>query len=91
MAEPADHGRADAQLDEAQRELPAVGLDRHLGAGDPCGERRVERLPVLFGVDPGALRAEGLRIYRSGNGVLLVRRVPVGCITVMAGALSRRG
>ncbi len=46
---------------------------------------------MLVGVDPEALRANGLRVYRSGNGVLLVRRVPVVCITVMEGALRRRG
>ena len=41
------------------------------------------------GVDPEALRANGVRVYRSGNGVLLARRVPAACIAALEVASER--
>ena len=35
---------------------------------------------VMLRIDTGRLRAAGLTLYRSSNGVLLVRAVPPGCI-----------
>jgi putative RNA 2'-phosphotransferase len=36
--------------------------------------------PVMLGVDPARLRAQGVGIFVSQNGVVLARRVPADCI-----------
>jgi putative RNA 2'-phosphotransferase len=87
------HGTSIEAAESIAREglLPGGRTHVHLAGSTDSRVGKRAGVAVLVGVDPEALRAEGLRVYRSGNGVLLVRRVPVACITVMEGALSRRG
>lgn len=66
--------------------LPGERTHVHLAAETDSRVGKRAGVAVLLGVDPTALRAQGLRVFRSGNGVLLVRSVPVGCITALATA-----
>ncbi|WP_437679750.1 RNA 2'-phosphotransferase [Sorangium sp. So ce131] len=46
--------------------------------GSAVGKR--SSVDVMLEISPARLRARGLRVYRSPNGVVLVREVPVGCL-----------
>jgi putative RNA 2'-phosphotransferase len=53
----------------------------HLAAETDSTVGKRANVDVMLRVDPARLRAEGIGLYRSGNGVLLARRVPATCIT----------
>ena len=53
------------------------------------GDEAPRPVCLCAGADPTALRAAGLRVYRSPNGVLLARRVPAACVTDVAVATAR--
>ena len=69
--------------------LPGQRTHVHLAEATDSKVGKRAGVAVLLGVDPTALRAAGLRVYRSPNGVLLARRVPAACVTDVAVATAR--
>lgn len=47
------------------------------------------KVDVMLEISPARLRARGIRVFRSQNGVILVREVPVGCIVGLAPIAAR--
>jgi putative RNA 2'-phosphotransferase len=80
--EPLWHGTGLDALDPILREglRPMDRTHVHLAGtrGDRVGKR--DQVHVLLGVDPTRLAAAGLPVFRSANGVFLVREVPADCI-----------
>lgn len=89
--EPVWHGTGVDALAPIAREglLPGERTHVHLaGATDSTVGKRAG-VDVMLQIDTGRLRAAGLTLYRSANGVLLVRAVPPACIVGLV-AESRR-
>ncbi len=61
--------------------LPIDRTHVHLAEGLDSTVGKRANVAVMLKVEPARLRAEGIGLYRSPNGVLLVRRVPPSCIT----------
>ncbi len=80
--EPVWHGTALAAVEPIAREgiLPGERTHVHLAAETDSKVGKRAGVDVLLRIDPARLRAEGVGLYRSANGVLLARRVPPGCI-----------
>ncbi|AUX40974.1 RNA 2'-phosphotransferase [Sorangium cellulosum] len=55
--------------------------------GSAVGKRA--SVDVMLEISPARLRARGLRVYRSPNGVVLVREVPVGCLIGLMPIVAR--
>lgn len=81
--EPIWHGTNLAAVEPIAREgiLPGERTHVHLAAETDSKVGKRAGVDVLLRIDPARLRAEGVGLYRSANGVLLARRVPPGCIT----------
>lgn len=85
------HGTSHEAAESIAREglLPGQRTHVHLAEATDSKVGKRAGVAVLLGVDPEALRGRGVRIFRSQNGVLLARRVPVGCITALEVASGR--
>lgn len=59
---------------------PGARSHVHLAEAADSKVGKRSRVEVLLAVSPGALADNGLCIYRSPNGVVLVREVPITCI-----------
>lgn len=81
--EPVWHGTSLAAVEPIAREgiLPGERTHVHLAAETDSKVGKRAGVDVLLRIDPVRLRAEGVGLYRSANGVLLARQVPPGCIT----------
>ncbi len=77
------HGTSVAAAASIAREGIVAGerTHVHLAAATDSVVGKRAGVDVMLQVDPARLRAEGIGLYRSSNGVLLARRVPLGCIT----------
>jgi putative RNA 2'-phosphotransferase len=84
------HGTSLAALEAIDREGLRAQARTHVHLAEETDSKVGKRakVDVLLGIDPVRLRAQGLRLFRSSNGVLLVRAVPRDCI-VGARAVSR--
>lgn len=69
--------------------LPIERTHVHLAEGLESAVGKRANVAVMLKVEPARLRAEGIGLYRSPNGVLLVRRVPPSCITDVECVSSR--
>jgi putative RNA 2'-phosphotransferase len=80
--EPVWHGTHVGAVASIAREgiLPGERTHVHLAAETDSKVGKRAGVDVMLRVDPALLRAEGVGLYRSGNGVLLARRVPASCI-----------
>ncbi|KYF81283.1 RNA 2'-phosphotransferase [Sorangium cellulosum] len=47
------------------------------------------RVDVMLEISPARLRVKGIGVFRSQNGVILVREVPVGCIVGLVPIVAR--
>ncbi|WP_437289869.1 RNA 2'-phosphotransferase [Sorangium sp. So ce406] len=47
------------------------------------------KVDVMLEISPARLRARGIRVFRSQNGVILAREVPVGCIVGLVPIVAR--
>ncbi|WP_434046477.1 MULTISPECIES: RNA 2'-phosphotransferase [Sorangium] len=47
------------------------------------------KVDVMLEISPARLRAQGIGVFRSQNGVILVREVPVGCIVGLVPFVAR--
>ncbi|WP_438028262.1 RNA 2'-phosphotransferase [Sorangium sp. So ce233] len=47
------------------------------------------RVDVMLEISPARLRARGIGVFRSQNGVILAREVPVGCIVGLVPIVAR--
>ncbi|WP_437783440.1 RNA 2'-phosphotransferase [Sorangium sp. So ce1097] len=47
------------------------------------------RVDVMLEISPARLRARGIRVFRSQNGVILAREVPVGCVVGLVPLAAR--
>ncbi|MDB4930461.1 MAG: hypothetical protein JWM10_2945 [Myxococcaceae bacterium] len=85
------HGTGPEAAESIAREGLLPGQRTHVHLADATDSKVGKRagVAVLLGVDPTALRAAGLRVYRSPNGVLLARRVPAACIVDVVVATAR--
>lgn len=85
------HGTSFEAAESIAREGLLPGERTHVHLAEATDSRVGKRagVAVLLGVDPEALRANGVRVYRSGNGVLLARRVPAACIAALEVASER--
>jgi putative RNA 2'-phosphotransferase len=63
--------------------LPGERTHVHLAGETDSKVGKRAGVDVLLAVDPTRLRAAGLGLFRSPNGVILARRVPTGCITAL--------
>lgn len=70
--------------------LPVSRTHVHLAAAVDSQVGKRANVAVLIEVSPARLRAQGLGVFVSPNGVILVRRVPVDCIVGLIGA-TREG
>jgi putative RNA 2'-phosphotransferase len=61
--------------------LPIDRTHVHLAEGLDSSVGKRANVAVMLKVEPPRMRAEGIGLYRSPNGVLLARRVPPSCIT----------
>lgn len=59
---------------------PAARTHVHLTDALDSTVGKRSNVDLMLEVSPARLRAEGIRVFRSPNGVILVRRVPAGCI-----------
>jgi putative RNA 2'-phosphotransferase len=77
------HGTNVAALASIAREglLPGERTHVHLAEATDSIVGKRAGVDVMLRVDAMQLRIDGLSLYRSSNGVLLVRRVPPSCIT----------
>ena len=90
-ADPVWHGTNEEALASIARQglLPGGRTHVHLAEETDSKVGKRAGVGVLLRVDPTALRAAGIGLYRSPNGVLLARVVPPGCITGLV-AVSER-
>ncbi len=81
--EPVWHGTSADALASIAREglLPVDRSHVHLAGETDSRVGKRAGVDVALGVDPERLRAHGITLYRSANGVLLARSVPPACIT----------
>lgn len=86
-AGPLWHGTgADAVASIAREGIHAAGRTHvHLAEGVDSKVGKRAQVDVLLEVSVEALRAAGLGIFRSSNGVVLVRRVPPSCLVGLRG------
>lgn len=70
--------------------LPVSRTHVHLAAAVDSQVGKRANVAVLLAVSPTRLRAQGLGVFVSPNGVILVRRVPVDCIDGLIG-VTREG
>lgn len=70
--------------------LPVSRTHVHLAAAVDSQVGKRANVAVLLEVSAARLRAQGLGVFVSPNGVILVRRVPVDCIDGLIGA-TREG
>lgn len=79
---PVWHGTGVDALASIAREglLPGERTHVHLAGATDSKVGKRAGVDVMLEIDTGRLRAAGLTLYRSSNGVLLVRAVPPGCI-----------
>ncbi|WP_437736141.1 RNA 2'-phosphotransferase [Sorangium sp. So ce1335] len=47
------------------------------------------RVDVMLEISPARLRTRGIRVFRSQNGVILARQVPVGCVVGLVPIAAR--
>ncbi len=89
--EPIWHGTNEEALPSIARQGLLRGGRTHVHLAEETDSKVGKRagVGVLLRVDPTALRAAGIGLYRSPNGVLLAREVPPGCITGLV-AVSER-
>lgn len=89
--EPIWHGTNEEALESIARQglLPGGRTHVHLAEETDSKVGKRAGVGVLLGVDPVRLRAQGLGLYRSPNGVLLARTVPPGCLVDLV-AVSER-
>ena len=68
---------------------PAARTHVHMtdAPGSAVGKRA--QVDLMLEVNPARLRAQGLRVFRSQNGVVLVRRVPRECIVGLLAIAQR--
>ena len=80
---PVFHGTRMAALEGIAREgiLPGERTHVHLAEAIDSTVGKRAAVDVMIEVSPPLLRARGLRLHRSPNGVILARHVPVGSIT----------
>ena len=81
--EPIWHGTSLAAVEPIAREgiLPGERTHVHLAGETDSKVGKRGGVDVLLRVDPARMRAEGVGLFRSPNGVLLARRVPPSCVT----------
>ncbi len=81
--EPVWHGTRVAALPSIAAEglLPGDRTHVHLAGATDSRVGKRAGVDVLLRVDPTRLRAAGVSLHRSPNGVILARVVPPGCIT----------
>lgn len=81
--EPVWHGTNVAALPAIASEGLIAGERTHVHLADDTDSKVGKRagVDVLLSIDPARLRAAGVTLYRSPNGVILARAVPPGCIT----------
>jgi putative RNA 2'-phosphotransferase len=80
------HGtHAEAIAGIARAGVIHAGERTHVHLADALGSRVGKRAHVdyMLGASPARLRAAGLVVYRSPNGVLLVRQVPRECLLAL--------
>jgi putative RNA 2'-phosphotransferase len=77
------HGTGIAAVDGIAAEgiIPAGRTHVHLAASFASVVGKRSGTPVMLGVSCPALAAAGVALFRSPNGVVLARHVPVACIT----------
>lgn len=82
-AGPIWHGTSAGAVPSIARDGLLPGERTHVHLAEATDSRVGKRagVGVLLGVDADALRAGGVRVFRSPNGVLLARSVPPACIT----------
>jgi putative RNA 2'-phosphotransferase len=76
------HGTSVAAIDGIARTGLEPGRRTHVHLA-PAADSHVGRrsaVDLLLGIDPAALKEEGLVVFQAPNGVLLARYVPVSCI-----------
>jgi putative RNA 2'-phosphotransferase len=85
------HGTRVAALQGIAREgiLPGERTHVHLAEAIDSTVGKRSAVDVMIEVSPSRLRAGGLRLHRSPNGVLLVRHVPVSAITGLLPVVER--
>lgn len=69
--------------------LPVERTHVHLAEATDSTVGKRANVDVMLEVSVGRLRDASLGVYRSPNGVLLVRRVPPGCITGLRAMVAR--
>jgi len=76
------HGTSAEALSAIGREGILPGDRTHVHMAQTLGSkvRKRARVEVMIEINPERLRAQGITVYRSSNGVLLARRVPRSCI-----------
>lgn len=81
--EPVWHGTNAGALASIAAEglLPGERTHVHLAGETDSKVGKRAGVDVLLCIDPERLRAAGVNLYRSPNGVILARRVPSTCIT----------
>ena len=80
---PVWHGTRIAALAGIAREgiLPGARTHVHLAEAVDSTVGKRSAVDVMIEVSPARLRAEGIGLYRSPNGVILARSVPARCIS----------
>lgn len=68
---------------------PAARTHVHLTSALDSAVGKRASVDVMLEVSPSRLRAEGYRVFRSQNGVILVRRVPRECIVGLLPIVQR--
>jgi putative RNA 2'-phosphotransferase len=88
---PVFHGTRVAALQGIAKEgiLPGERTHVHLAEAIDSTVGKRAAVDVMIEVSPARLRAGGLRLHRSPNGVLLVRHVPVSAITGLLPVVER--
>jgi len=88
---PVFHGTRVAALEGIAREglLPGERTHVHLAEAIDSTVGKRAAVDVMIEVSPPRLRARGLRLHRSPNGVLLARHVPVSAITGLVPVIER--
>lgn len=91
-AGPLWHGTSTTAIAGIAREgiLPVSRTHVHLAAAVDSQVGKRANVAVLIEVSAARLRAQGLGVFVSPNGVILVRRVPVDCIVGLVG-VTREG
>ncbi len=88
---PVYHGTRTAALEGIAREgiLPGERTHVHLAEATDSAVGKRSAVDVMIEVSPALLRARGVALHRSPNGVLLVRQVPAPCIVGLCAMIER--